>query len=261
MAGLGFLKSRLCLGKIFFGGFELCLLVCKAVLTLLETEVEVGDLLAQLVETSLGLGGFTLDLFELLGRLLPLCLEFGELFLSGDDVSADPLEGSGFFPMLAGEIGDGCEPLLMSCLSRPGGSLPVGEALLHRSDGLGRWCLSMFRRGKIRHFEIKNGRERAKGEKISLNESAAFDAVAIDEGTGGGAEITHLKAAAGVGKDFSVPEGELLVVDHDVIVLVTTESDALREGNDHFLSVFECKGEFGHGVSIYVLESCQYPCR
>ncbi len=261
MAGLGFLKSRLCLGKIFFGAFELCLLVCKAALTLLETEFEVGDLLAQLAETSLGLGGFTLDLFELLGCLLPLCREFGELFLSGGDVSAELLEGSVFFSMLAGEIGDGGEPLLMSCLSRPGGGLPVGEALLHRSDGLGRWCLSVFRRGKIRHFEIKNGRERAKGEKISLNESAAFDARPIDEGAGGGAEIAHLIAAAGVGQNLGVLESELVIIDHDVVVLVTTKGDTLREGNDHFLSVFECKGEFGHGVCIYVLESCQYPFR
>jgi hypothetical protein len=41
-------------------------------------------------------------------------------------------------------------------------------------------------------------------------------------------------------------EGETVVIDHHVIVIATSESEALREGNDHFLSVFECKGKFGH---------------
>ena len=87
-------------------------------------------------------------------------------------------------------------------------------------------------------------------EVVSLDEAAAFDALLVDVGAGGGTEITHFVASAGMWEDLGVAGGESLVIDDDVIVLRTTQGELVGEVNSHFLSVFECEGESCHVTAL-----------
>lgn len=258
MLFLDLLQAGLGLGEPALGSADLLVLIPEEALTFQESALEVGELLVQISEASLGLGSIVLKLLVPGGRLLLEGGECGELFLGAGDFGAELLQGGGFFFVLTCQFSDGGEPLLMSCLGQLGGVLRLGKLFFCYLDAFstGGGFASRVGRPKIEH-----GGKRAEVETVSLDEATAFDAVTIDEGAGGGAEVTHLIATTGMGKDLGVAEGQPLVIDHDVVVLVTTESDTLREGNDDFLSVFECKSEFGHGFCICVLESCQHPLR
>jgi hypothetical protein len=250
MGEAGFMLPLL-LGELFNGGTEGQEAGFELGTTLLQAGESLpggADLFVPGGEAGFGLGGIMLEPLEPGGLFLLPGGEGGELPLCGGKVGVELLESGGFFFALLGQCGDGGEPLLMGGLSLLNVGQPAAELLFHGFDGL---CgESRFGRGTgecvCGGFEIEDGGEGAEGEAVTLNEATGLDSLLIDEGAGGGAEITQLKAATGMGEDFGMLEGETVVIDHHVIVIATSESEALREGNDHFLSVFECKGKFGH---------------
>lgn len=97
-----------------------------------------------------------------------------------------------------------------------------------------------------RFFKIKNGRQRAEGEPVALTEDAALHALAIDESARGGVEIENFITAVRILSYFGVLFGEALIIDNHVIALAPADGKAVCEGSHHFLSVFECEGEFCH---------------
>lgn len=89
-----------------------------------------------------------------------------------------------------------------------------------------------------------------------MKEGAAELAFTVDEGAGRGLEIKDLKAAVSVLNNFSVTRGDAFVIDHNVVVLITSDDDVFLEGNHHFLSVFKNESEFGHG-GVFCVEPVQ----
>ncbi len=98
-------------------------------------------------------------------------------------------------------------------------------------------------------FEIEDGSERAEGELVAMQDGVAADALAIDEGAGGGIGIEQLDAAVGIADEFGMVLGNTVVIDHHVVVVLAPEGDVLRQGDHDFLAIFENKSEFCHGCA------------
>jgi hypothetical protein len=105
-----------------------------------------------------------------------------------------------------------------------------------RSRGWGGFCCDGGCGGRV--FEVERADEGAEGDRVAMEQGATELALAIDEGAGGGSQIKDLQTAVGILHDFGMMRGNALVIDHDVIVLVTTNSGVFLERNHHFLSVF-----------------------
>ena len=165
-------------------------------------------------------------LLLLLIAVLADLLETGlVLSLPGGEI----LQGGGFFVVLFGESLDV--------------RLQLGEPFFLREDGL-------------RHgsgggvFQIDTGGQRPEGQPVTLPDDLIPDGPVIDEGAGGGTQVAHLNATIRMGDQFGMMPGDAVVIDHHIVVILTTEGDEPGKGHLHLLSVFQNECQLCHEWSV-----------